>query len=198
MIVAWTVFVLCLAPSCALPSFGSKGASPIGQWGMNNHRRNLEEASSSLSHQKVLLSLRAGATVEEVEVDEDEDVDSDAEVWDDEDEAYDEETSSSDEEEYESAVEEEVDVSVEEYDTQLTPPPGLQMGGLLGVMLLARRIDLFNPKVVRFARYASVTCLSCSIVSLVLSPHHSLAALYSSFSLLHNKRFWYTFEFKQR
>jgi hypothetical protein len=114
-------------------------------------------------------SLRAGATVEEEadieeEVDEEEsdDEDEDSNDEDEEEDYEEEEESSSDEVEsdYESAVEEEeVSVSVQEYDTQLTPPPGLQMGSLLGVMLLSRRIDLFNPKVVRFARYVSCVCV---------------------------------------
>lgn len=153
--------LLLLASTDATPS-GSKRVMPMGKWGIQSSR--MRSDISNLSHWKVLESLRAGATIEEIEIDEeevesdDEEVDSENEESDedegyDEDEEYDED-SSSDEEEYESAVEEEGDfVSVEEYDTQLSPPAGLQMGALLGVMLLSKKIDLFNPTVVRFVRY---------------------------------------------
>lgn len=193
-IAACMALTLLLAPTFALPS------SKKGQWGIQSHR--IEARTPiCLSQWGILESLRAGATLEEVEVDtdEEEEVDSDDEETDsdDEEEDYDddddddEETSSSgDEEDYESAVEEEVDVSIEEYDKQLTPPPGLQMGGLLGVMLLARRIDMFNPKVVRFARYASVlTHVSFLAKSIRLSHFLSRAASSSSCTLLHNKPF---------
>jgi archaellum component FlaD/FlaE len=137
----------------------------MGKWGIQRSR--ICSDISTLSQWEVLESLRAGATREEVESDEEEvesydeeEVESDDEKMDmedeesEEDEDYDEDTSSSDEEEYESAVEEEeMSVSVEEYDTQLSPPPGLHMGALLGVMLLSKKIDMFNPTVVRFIRF---------------------------------------------
>ena len=101
----------------------------------------------------LLQSLRAGSTIEH---DEDEVYDED------DDEVYDEEESSSDEEEEdeeeveseeaEPEVDEKESASVIEYDEQLSLPPGLQMGALLSVMLLSRRLDFYNPKVVRFAR----------------------------------------------
>ena len=146
--------VLLLTSTDASPSFASKRVMPMGKWGIQSSR--ICSDISNLSQWEVLESLRAGATIEEVEIDEEEvesdEVDSENEESD-EDEEYDED-SSSDEDEYESAVEEEEDyVSVEEYDTQLSPPAGLQMGALLGVMLLSKKIDMFNPAVVRFVRY---------------------------------------------
>jgi len=142
---AWTALALLLTPACALP----KRVSVVGQWGVKSHRIGRERPS--ISQLEVVQSLRAGATVEE-SADEEEDSDDEEEDSDDEEEDYDEDISSSDEE-YETAVEEEeISVSVEEYDTQIKLPPGLQMGGLLAVMLLSRRLDMFSPKVVRFAR----------------------------------------------
>ncbi len=158
--------VLLLTSTDASRSFGSKRVIPMGKWGIQRSR--ICSDISTLSQWEVLESLRAGATREEVESDEEEvESDDEEEVESDddekidmedeeseEDEDYDEDTSSSDEEEYESAVEEEeMSVSVEEYDTQLSPPPGLHMGALLGVMLLSKKIDMFNPTVVRFIRY---------------------------------------------
>lgn len=182
----WIGFLL-VAPTLAV-SRSSKHATTIGTWGRTSHRIGQEELSSQWG---ILELLRAGATVEEeVDVEIDEEVDSDDEAQDedseDEEDEYDEE-SSSDDEEYESAVEEEIeiDVSVEEYDKQLSPPAGLQMGGLLGVMLLSRRLDMFNPKVVRFARYEiDFSVYMCVCVSLeALISHLTLvpfrAVLYS-------------------
>ena len=203
LIAAVTVLAVLLSPANAWPS---KRAATTCQWGMKSRRIGL--APASLSHWDVLESLRAGATIEE---DEEEEEDEDEvgvqeevdEVSDDEDEEYDEEESSSDEDEseYESAVEEEeVSISVEEYDIQLTPPPGLQIGSLLVVMLLSRRLDMFSPKVVRFARYDSRNVLFCNKKncdeSYVVS-HSLFADSYSSFTLLRNKCFWYTFESQQ-
>jgi hypothetical protein len=143
---------LLLTPTWASNFFSPKRVANVGQWGIKSHRIDVE--TSCVFRLDVLQSLRAGSTIEE---DEDEAYD------DDEDEVYDEEESSSDEEEEEEEeeaeseeVEPEVDetesTSVIEYDEQLLQPPGLQMGAVLGVMLLSRRLDLYNPKVVRFAR----------------------------------------------
>ena len=167
-------FLALLIPTTtANPSFSSKRVKNIGPWGMKSYR--ISSESPSMSHWQILQTLRAGATVEEeVEVDIDEDIEEvevdivedtvdsvDAET---DDEVSDDEVedSSSDEEEYESALEEEeASITIGEYDIQLAPPPGLQIGALLGVMLLSRRLDMFSPKVVRFARYVSFVLYVC-------------------------------------
>jgi hypothetical protein len=157
-IVIWALVVLLLTPACASSFFSPKRVTLVGQWGIKSHRIDLD--IPCVSSWDVLQSLRAGSTVEG---DEDEAYDDADEYDEDEDEVYDEDESSSDEEEVEEEeeveseeVEPEVDeaesTSVVEYDEQLSSPPGLQMGALLVVMLLSRRLDLFNPKVVRFAR----------------------------------------------
>jgi len=83
----------------------------------------------------------------------DEEEDSEAEESEEE---YD--TDDEEEEEYESDEEDdvvEVTTSVEaaEYDEPLVASPLTNLYASLGVMLLARRVDLFSPKVVRIARY---------------------------------------------
>lgn len=177
-----------LIPTAANPLFPSKRMNKLCPWGMKRHR--IGSLSPTLSHWHVLETLRAGATVEEVEeveIDDDEDAiesvddeESDDEASDDEDEEYDEESSSSDEEEYESArEEEEVSITIGEYDIQLAPPPGLQIGALLGVMLLSKRLDMYSPKVVRFARYVSLYVFCCNVVlvhsfSFLLQVHFHL------------------------
>lgn len=41
---------------------------------------------------------------------------------------------------------------VVEYDAPLEPPPMLQMGTMLGLMVLTKRMDMFDPKIVRLGR----------------------------------------------
>jgi Mg-chelatase subunit ChlI len=136
-----------------------KRTTLVGHWGIKSHRIDVD--IPRVSSWDVVKSLRAGSTEEEDEGDAYDEEDED--YFDDEDdEVNDEDESSSDEEEEEEEeaeseeVEPQVDeaesTSVAEYDEQLSPPPGLQMGALLCVMLLSRRLDLFHPKVVRFAR----------------------------------------------
>lgn len=157
-IVIGILAVLLLTPTCASSFFSPKRTIRVGHWGIKSHRIDLDIAC--VSSWDVVQSLRAGSTVEEDEgdaYDEEDEYDDD-----DEDQVNDEDESSSDEVEEEAdeaeseeigpSVDEEESTSIAEYDEQLSPPPGLQMGALLGVMLLSRRLDLFNPKVVRFAR----------------------------------------------
>jgi len=64
----------------------------------------------------------------------------------------DEYDSESEEEEDEDMASFEVDVSKAEYDDPLVPSPLNNLYATLAVMLLSKRIDLFNPTVVRIAR----------------------------------------------
>ena len=42
--------------------------------------------------------------------------------------------------------------AVSEYDAMLIPSPAMQMYSVIGVMLLSRKLDMFNPTVVRAGR----------------------------------------------
>jgi len=79
------------------------------------------------------------------------DVDEEDEEYDDE---YDDEEEES--EEVEEAEDEsegvQIEVNVEKYDEPLLASPMTNLYVSLGVMLLARRINLFSPKIVRLAR----------------------------------------------
>lgn len=73
------------------------------------------------------------------------------------DEEYDEEYDVEDEEEEEMEEDDEtsgvqIEVNVEKYDEPLMASPMANLYASLGVMLLARRVDLFSPMVVRIAR----------------------------------------------
>jgi hypothetical protein len=46
-----------------------------------------------------------------------------------------------------------IELNVEKYDDPLAASPMINLYATFGVMLLSRRIDLFNPTVVRLARY---------------------------------------------
>ena len=114
----------------------------------------------------VLQSLRAGATADddnEVEDDDkkkdDEEEEEEEEKEEDEDqqeeadavEESDDEDGESDEEDV-SAVESTDNTALSEYDEMLIPSPSMQMYSVIGVMLLSRKLDMFNPTVVRAGR----------------------------------------------
>jgi hypothetical protein len=73
------------------------------------------------------------------------------------------------EEEYETEDEEEdedmvdsgvrIEMNVEKYDEPLVPSPMLNFYASIGVMLLARKVDLFSPIVVKLTRFAFVAFL---------------------------------------
>ncbi|GAX15065.1 hypothetical protein FisN_12Lh238 [Fistulifera solaris] len=73
------------------------------------------------------------------------------------------------EEEYETEDEEEdedivdsgvrIEMNVEKYDEPLVPSPMLNFYASIGVMLLARKVDLFSPTVVKLTRFAFVAFL---------------------------------------
>ncbi|KAI2503081.1 Phosphate transport (Pho88) [Fragilaria crotonensis] len=114
----------------------------------------------------VLQSLRAGATVEddgdnEVEEDvtkENEEEEQEEEEEDqqqeeaDADEEADDEDEESDEEETSAVASTDV-AAISEYDEMLIPSPSMQMYSVIGVMLLSRKLDMFNPTVVRAGRF---------------------------------------------
>lgn len=149
---ATATFLLLLSPASALrqSSFVSNRASPVDNWGVINNRQRIGPCMSCV------LSLRSGATVEEEDEDEEAYGDEEEDEYDEESSGEEEEQDKDDEEDEDVEEDDEVhlgDAVVVEYDRQLSPPAGLQMGGLLGVMLLSQKIDMFNPKVVRVARY---------------------------------------------
>jgi hypothetical protein len=77
----------------------------------------------------------------------------------DSDDEYDQYDSQDDEDDDESKIEpkndgnKQMELKIATYDDQVSPPLYLQMLATVGVMLLSRRIDLLEPKIVRFARY---------------------------------------------
>ena len=138
---------------------------PSRQWGLVTKAEvNLSTCSSSRSSD-VIQRLRAGATdddeEEEDEEDEEEDedeveVEEEEEEEEDEEEEEEEETDDDEEEETSELIEAtEDDAAVEEYDAMLIPSPSLQMYSVIGVMLLARKLDMFSPTVVKAGRYVS-------------------------------------------
>ena len=54
-----------------------------------------------------------------------------------------------------------IEMNVEKYDEPLVASPMLNMYASIGIMLLGRKIDLFNPTIVRLARFAFVAFLVC-------------------------------------
>ncbi|KAI2499102.1 Phosphate transport (Pho88) [Fragilaria crotonensis] len=129
--------------------------------------RNVDiECAPSLND--ILQSLRAGATVEDdgdndvedddTKEDEEEEQEEEEEEEDDEqeeadaDEQADDEDEESDEEETSAVASTDV-AALSEYDEMLIPSPSMQMYSVIGVMLLSRKLDMFNPTVVRAGRF---------------------------------------------
>ena len=91
------------------------------------------------------------------EVDEEEDDDEGEEEDEEEDvdvvDEGDEEDEESDDEETSIVVSTDKNkAAVSEYDAMLIPSPAMQMYSVIGVMLLSRKLDMFNPTVVRAGR----------------------------------------------
>ncbi|GAX23664.1 hypothetical protein FisN_12Hh238 [Fistulifera solaris] len=81
-----------------------------------------------------------------------------------EEEEEEEESDTEDEEEDEEDVVDsgvQIEMNVEKYDEPLVPSPMLNLYASIGVMLLARKVDLFSPMVVKLARFAFVAFLVC-------------------------------------
>ena len=107
----------------------------------------------------IVESLRAGASVEETIEEGDNEGEADVEAYDREevDEEEEEEGEEDDDEDEEESLQ--VDPTdkavVSDYDVMLVPSPSMQMYSIIGVMLLSRKLDMFNPTVVRAGRYVA-------------------------------------------
>jgi hypothetical protein len=102
-------------------------------------------AQTTLSS-RIAYFPRGGAVDEEDEYDEEE--------YDDEYDAEEEEEEMEDKEEDEDETGGiQIELNVEKYDEPLAASPMLNLFATFGVMLLAQRVDLFSPTVVRIARY---------------------------------------------
>jgi hypothetical protein len=100
---------------------------------------------------------RGGASVEENEEEESEDEDYEV---DEADEGEESEYDYEDEEDEVGDVEDvQIEVSVQKFDDPFVPSPFTNLYVSIGVMLLARRIDLFHPTVVKIARFAYIAYL---------------------------------------
>ena len=138
-------------------------------------RHSVTSCNLSSSCINVLQSLRAGATDDDVgnedgtndnqgdtivaqeEGEDEEQEDDDAvEEEEDEDEEEEEEDDDDDVEDEASVVASSKDTDVSEYDDMLIPSPSMQMYSVIGVMLLSRKLDMFNPTVVRLGRYVYI------------------------------------------
>ena len=166
---------------------------PSRQWGLVTKAEvNLCSSSSSSSSSSrssdVIQRLRAGATDDDEE--EEEEDDDEEEEEEDEDEVEVEEEEDEEEEEEETDDEEEEtselieaaateDDDAAEYDAMLIPSPSLQMYSVIGVMLLARKLDMFSPTVVKAGRYVSMmmsnanTLLYCATTPITLTQTHT-------------------------
>lgn len=141
------------------------GLRPSRKWGLGTRKAPLSAASVDLHvrNYDVLKTLRAGASdSEDEDSDEEEDDEEDEEETDsDEEEDSDEEDSEEEESEDEDEVQAdepsvvEESTSVSEYDDMLVPSPSTQLYSVIGVMLMARRLDMFSPTVVMVGRYVS-------------------------------------------
>jgi hypothetical protein len=101
------------------------------------------------------VTLRAGGGTQS------DDVETDGEEEDDSDDESDEESAAEDEDEENSLLPDNISgssssASVRSYDKMLVASPSMQMYSVIGVMLLSRKLDMFNPTVVRMGRYVEV------------------------------------------
>jgi hypothetical protein len=115
----------------------------------------LEGAAATVPPVRVVsfaTTLRAGGV--EIEKADDGETDGD----DDDDDDDDSEEESEDEDEEKSLLSENGDVGssastdIRPYDKMLVASPSMQMYSVIGVMLLSRKLDMFNPTVVRIGR----------------------------------------------
>jgi hypothetical protein len=103
----------------------------------------------------IATTLRAGGGTQS------DDVETDGEEEDDSDDESDEESAAEDEDEENSLLPDNISgssssASVRSYDKMLVASPSMQMYSVIGVMLLSRKLDMFNPTVVRMGRYVEV------------------------------------------
>lgn len=130
-----------------IPAFAA--GNSLTSWGgtSNQHLRKWGELET------VLNLSRGGAAgeVAEEEDDDDEEEEDGAEEEQDEEDEYDEEDEE-EEEEKDEGDGVQIEVKVEKYDEPLVASPFSSMMASLGVMLLARKVNLFSPTFVKFAR----------------------------------------------
>jgi hypothetical protein len=108
-----------------------------------------------------LLEIQRGGAVDSDEEGEEEEADDDDEVdqeRDDEDKEADEEeeedeSEAEEEENEEDTIEEvQIEMTVQKFDEPLVASPLLNLYASIGVMILAKKVDLFSPTMVRIAR----------------------------------------------
>eukprot|EP00521_Asterionellopsis_glacialis_P008776 CAMPEP_0195282704 /NCGR_PEP_ID=MMETSP0707-20130614/1486_1 /TAXON_ID=33640 /ORGANISM="Asterionellopsis glacialis, Strain CCMP134" /LENGTH=420 /DNA_ID=CAMNT_0040341729 /DNA_START=57 /DNA_END=1319 /DNA_ORIENTATION=+ len=147
-------------------------------WGLRVSKTEKETGDVSIQDESpcwgVMESLRAGAMTDESDDSDDEEEEEessdyetseDDEEYEDSEDEYDsaeeseEESVSEDESEDEATTELEVTNEDQDYDELLPLPSGLQMGATFGVMLAVRGVDLYQPKIVRAARFAFIAYL---------------------------------------
>ena len=156
------LLLLLIVVTCVVPH--AAAFRPSRQWGLMvaTKQRQYVKLSTCTS---VIQSLRAGATDVEDGGEEDDqgeeqvsqeainDEEEDEEEEDDAvEEGDDEEEEDEDGEEEETSPVEPKDTAVTEYDEMLIASPSMQMYSVIGVMLLSRKLDMFNPTVVRAGR----------------------------------------------
>jgi hypothetical protein len=80
-----------------------------------------------------------------------------------------------------------IEISIEKYDEPLVASPMINLYASFGVMMLARRIDLFNPIVVRVARYVHKSPTGPYHLTLYLNmlSFDSLSAMFIAYLVLH-------------
>jgi len=143
-----TVFRCCVVSSIVL-AFSARTASAaiagrslalsnVSKWGLPDTRIH------KICSLETLKSLRGGQV-------DDEDTDDDEEEEDEVEGSEEEEEDEEEEEEEEDEIE--IDTAVVEYDTPLELPATIQMGTMLGLMVLTKRLDMYDPKIVRFGRF---------------------------------------------
>ena len=199
-----TVLLGVMAMTCSIHPTAD-AFRPSRQWGLvstktqqQQHRHGVLNLASSSTCIDIIQSLRAGATDDDDDNDDDtnddqggekiaqdeEDDDVDEDDVDDDEEDEEEEEEEDDDDEETLVVESPKDTAVGEYDEMLIPSPSMQMYSVIGVMLLSRKLDMFNPTVVRVGRYVwvhPITPLPChfgnySLFTNTRTTTHSLSS----------------------
>lgn len=136
-ITAAAFFITVSAAATARPLMPSR----LTHWGLSTRH-------SSVLPPRILF-LRGGSAVEEEE-DEYDDEEYDSEEESEGEEEEEEQAEAEDEQDESGGVQ--IEMNVEKYDDPLFPSPMSSLYCSLGVMFLARKVDLFNPTMVKLAR----------------------------------------------
>ena len=127
--------------------------APLSHWGLSS------EIRRDSSKVNLIAFPRGGSSTEEEEVidcDDDEDESTSASLGIEELDAIDDESSDENEAEIDGV---QIEVKIEKFDEPFVVSPMSNLYASLGVMLLARKVDLFNPVIVRIARFAFISYL---------------------------------------